>query len=288
MREGSAVADFLNPDRIVIGARSQHAAEKFAHLFEHQRKPVHIVGFVDAELIKCYSNAFLAMKISFANEVANMCDTFDADALHVLHGVGADDRIGSRYLAPGIGWGGPCFEKDVKSLIHMAGTVDTGSNMLQATLDVNRSQQSRVVDILEEELGNLDGKQIGVWGLAFKGGTSDVRDSLAIRVVERLQNKGAKVVAYDPAVLAPNAEIPCDLVYSPLDAANGEALVVLTDWAMFRDVDIWSVAKRLKRKLVVDGRNALDADNVASAGLTYRGIGRRRLPSEAGSLANVV
>jgi len=288
LREGSAVEDFLNPDRIIIGADSAHAADRFARLFDSLRKPVSITSFVNAELIKGFSNAFLALKISFANEVANMCDAVDGDALEVLSGVGQDKRIGAAYLRPGIGFGGPCFEKDVKSLVHTGALVDSNPLLLKAVLDVNGAQPTRIEAVLEAELGDLRGLHVGVWGLAFKSGTSDVRDSLAIRVVENLVARGARVVAYDPAVSGPSDAIPCEVVTSPLEAATADVLVVLTDWPSFRDVDAWAIAKRVRRNLVVDGRNVLDPDSIAAAGLTYRGIGRRRLPEDVVSLAQVV
>jgi UDPglucose 6-dehydrogenase len=276
LREGSAVADFLDPDRIVVGARSEAIARGYAELLGSLQKPVHPTSYRNAELIKGFSNAFLALKISFANEVANVCDALDADALAVLRGVGADRRIGGAFLAPGIGFGGPCFEKDVKSLHHTAGRLATSNELLGATLRVNAAQTKRVVDVLEAELGGLAGTHIGIWGLAFKAGTDDVRDSLALRIVDDLIGRGAALMAYDPAINAPHADVHCDVATSALGAIEGaDALLVLTDWPEFATISPWSVAAKLRRGVVVDGRNVLDPEAYAGAGLRYRGIGRR-------------
>ena len=278
LREGSAVPDFLDPDRIVVGASSPAEARPYAQLFAHLGKPLVVTSYRNAELIKQCSNAFLAVKITFANEVANFCDAADADALAVLQGVGADRRIGGAFFGPGIGFGGPCFEKDLSSLRHQASVLGTPFDLVGATLRVNERQPMRVVDMLEEEIGSLARTHLGVWGLAFKGGTDDVRDSLALRVIDELVARGAHVTAYDPAVSGMSPRAGCSLVRSPLEAANCDALVVLTDWPQFRDVDPYAVARLVRRGVVVDGRNVLDAAAFASAGVRYRGIGRRALP----------
>ena len=200
LREGSALNDFLNPDRVVVGGNPIEATHRFLELFAHLGKPLVPTSPREAELIKGFSNAFLALKISFANEVANLCDAVDADALAVLGGIGNDTRIGTQFLQPGIGYGGPCFDKDVRSMHHVAGKHDSSRELLAATLRVNEYQPRRVVDVLEEELGRLDGLSIGVWGLTFKAGTDDVRDSLAIKIVDDLVARGAHVRAFDPAV----------------------------------------------------------------------------------------
>lgn len=277
LREGCAVPDFLNPDRIVVGAESRSAAERYGDLFAHLSRPILTMSLRNAELAKGMSNAFLAMKISFANQVANLCDELDADALDVLEAVGHDRRIGRMFLQPGIGFGGPCFEKDLKSLIHLSKNANADYDLLHATLGVNDRQPSRVVDVLESEFGgSVSGARVGVWGLTFKAGTDDVRDSLAIRVVEILAGRGADIVAYDPSFRDPAHRLPCTLAPSALDAADADVLLVLTDWPQFRAVDPWAIAHRLRRPLVVDGRNVLDIDAVTAAGLVYRGIGRRR------------
>ncbi|MGZ3519169.1 MAG: UDP-glucose dehydrogenase family protein [Vulcanimicrobiaceae bacterium] len=274
LREGSAIHDFLHPDRIVVGANDHDAAIAYARLFEALKKPVVFTSLQDAELIKGFSNAFLATKISFANEVANFCAKTGANSDDVLRGMGYDSRIGEKFLAPGIGFGGPCFEKDVKSLHHVAGNYGAGRDILSAVLAVNKRQPRLIVELLERELGTLDGAAIGIWGLAFKAGTSDVRDSLALRIVEDIIERGASVRAYDPAVHALPTESQCVVVRSPLEAADADALLILTEWPVFASIDPATYAAKIRRRIVVDGRNLLDPERVAEAGLTYRGVGR--------------
>jgi UDPglucose 6-dehydrogenase len=273
LREGSAVHDFLNPDRIVVGSDAASAAVPYVRLFESLQKPVLFTSRSNAELIKCGSNAFLALKISFANEVANLCDALGATSEDVLRGIGYDRRIGSQFLSPGIGFGGPCFEKDVKSIEHVAGEYNMGRELFSATLRVNEAQQSRIVSLVEEEVGSLQGLTVGVWGLAFKAGTDDVRDSLALRIVAMLAERGATVVAYDPAVHVTTLPNGCRLAASALEAAHCDVLLVLTEWPEFYEHAPLSYASLISRRVVVDGRNILDAERVAAAGLTYRGVG---------------
>jgi UDPglucose 6-dehydrogenase len=273
LREGSAVYDFLNPDRIVVGSDSASAAVPYVRLFESLQKPVLFTSRSNAELIKCGSNAFLALKISFANEVANLCDAVGATSDDVLRGIGYDRRIGSQFLNPGIGFGGPCFEKDVKSIEHIAGEYNVGRELFSATLRVNESQQRRIVDLVTEEVGSLEGLTIGVWGLAFKAGTDDVRDSLAIRIVAMLAERGATIVAYDPAVHVTTLPKGSSLVPTAHEATDADVLLVLTEWPEFYNIPPHSYAARIRRGVVVDGRNVLDAERVAAAGLTYRGVG---------------
>jgi UDPglucose 6-dehydrogenase len=273
LREGSAVYDFLNPDRIVVGSDSASAAVPYVRLFESLQKPVVFTSRSNAELIKCGSNAFLALKISFANEVANLCDAVGATSDDVLRAIGYDRRIGSQFLNPGIGFGGPCFEKDVKSIQHIAGEYNVGRELFSATLRVNEAQQRRIVDLVVEEVGSLEGLTIGVWGLAFKAGTDDVRDSLALRIIAMLAERGAKVVAYDPAVHVTTLPNGCSLATSALEAADADALLVLTEWPEFYRISPLTYAPLIRRRVVIDGRNVLDAERVAVAGLTYRGVG---------------
>jgi len=274
LREGSAVYDFLHPDRIVVGCTSTAAAVPYVRLFESLQKPVVFTSRCNAEMIKCCSNAFLALKISFANEIANLCDAVGATSDDVLRGIGYDKRIGPEFLRPGIGFGGPCFEKDVKSIAHVAGTHSVGHELFAATLRVNEAQPMRVLRMLEDEVGDLAGLTVGVWGLAFKAGTEDVRDSLAVRVVEMLSARGAYTVAYDPAVRVAALPAGSRLVQSPLEAADADVLLVLTDWPEFAAVHPELYARSVRRGFVIDGRNVLDGARVASAGLKYRGIGR--------------
>ena len=281
LREGSALKDFLDPDRIIVGADPLEAARPFLALFERTGKPSIATSPREAELIKGFSNAYLALKISFANEVANLCDVLDADALRVLSGIGDDTRIGKLFLQPGIGYGGPCFDKDVRSMHHIAGEHDSSRELLAATLRVNDAQPRRVVGILEEELGSLEGLAIGIWGLTFKAGTDDVRDSLAIKIVEDLIARGARVRAFDPVVPQAHTMVRCEVSASALDVLDADALLLLTDWPMFREIPARTIADRLRRGVVVDGRNALDHHALAEVGIRYRGIGRRAMPPTA-------
>ncbi len=281
LREGSAVRDFLNPSRIVVGARKSSIGVPYVRLFEALQKPVIFTSLCNAELVKCCSNAFLAMKVTYANEVANLCDALGANSDDVLRGIGYDPRIGPDFLRPGIGFGGPCFEKDVKSIRHVATKLDSSRELFSATLRANELQPMRVVEALAQEIGNLDGTMIGVWGLAFKAGTDDIRSSLALRIVEELALRGATVTAYDPAVHLAPLPPGSRLVRSAIEAADADALVVLTDWPEFALIDPLLFAHSLRRRTVIDGCNVLDPRRVASAGLVYRGIGRTAMPAHA-------
>ncbi|MGD0050582.1 MAG: UDP-glucose/GDP-mannose dehydrogenase family protein [Vulcanimicrobiaceae bacterium] len=276
LREGHALDDFLNPDRIVIGAGHPEDASDYAALFAEIERPVVVTSYRNAELIKVSSNAFLAMKVTFANEVANLCDRLDADALDVLAGVGSDRRIGAAFLAPGIGFGGPCFEKDLKSLRSQAHALHVHGELVEATLRANDRQPLRVVEALARELGTLRDTVVAVWGLAFKAGTDDLRDSLAIRVVDELHRRGARVVAHDPAIAGAHPMVKCemrDTAEETLDQAD--ALLVLTEWPAFAAVPPAIIAGALRRGVVVDGRNVLDGAGLAACGIRYQGIGRR-------------
>lgn len=281
LREGNALADFLNPDRIVVGAYSERTAETYLTLFASLAKPAIITSLRNAELIKGSSNAFLAMKISFANQIANLCDGVGADALEVLRGIGADSRIGPRFLEPGIGFGGPCFEKDVKSLLHVSAQHGTGGQLFAATLQVNEAQPLRIIEMLEAEAGVLRRLHVGVWGLAFKAGTDDTRDSIAMRIVEELIRRGATVTAYDPEVEASAFPTNCNRASSALMAADCDALLILTEWPEFKDIDLASVVPRIRKSVIIDGRNILDPIAIERFRINYRGIGRRVLNTAA-------
>jgi UDPglucose 6-dehydrogenase len=282
LREGSAVRDFLNPDRIVVGAPNAAAAVPYAKLLEKLQRPVVFTSRSNAEMIKCCSNAFLALKISFANEVANLCDAIGSTSDDVLRGIGYDRRIGSDFLQPGIGFGGPCLEKDTKSMQYVATQAGAGHELFSATLRVNVEQPRRIVEALEDELGTLHGTTIGIWGLTFKAHTDDMRDSLALRIVNEIARRGATTIAYDPAIHMAPLPLGTRFATSALEAANADALVVLTDWPQFAKIDPVLYADTLRRRFVLDGRNALDAQRVISAGLRYRGIGRS-YPANAAS-----
>lgn len=275
LREGSAVPDFLSPDRIVVGAASTAHAVPYLALFESLAKPIMITTRSNAELIKGCSNAFLALKISFANEVANLCGAVGGDSSDVLRGIGYDARIGPRFLQPGIGFGGPCFEKDVKSIASVARREGSGDLLFSATLRVNDEQPLRLIAQLEEEFdGSLVGAHIGVWGLTFKSGTDDLRDSVAMRIVTELAERGARVSAFDPSVTVAHLPLGVELAPNAHAAADADVLLLLTDWPEFALIPPSSYAARLRRQLVLDGRNSLDGDRILRAGLRYSGVGR--------------
>jgi UDPglucose 6-dehydrogenase len=277
LREGQAVYDFLQPDRIVIGADSEADANEVADLYG-DLGPLLMTDVRTAELIKYVANSFLATRISFANEVANLSDALGVDVDEVLRGAGMDRRIGTRYFAPGLGYGGSCLPKDVASLRHIAHTNSVAMPVLDAVDEANRARPAEVVRRLRAELGELRGKQLGVWGVTFKGGTEDTRSSPAVAVISALLNEGASVRAFDPAA---SAQVPADvaptLVDDALEAArDADALVVLTDWPDFKDVPLDLVTQAMCGRLVLDGRNVLDPGAVSAEGLTYVGMGRRR------------
>jgi UDPglucose 6-dehydrogenase len=273
LREGSAVFDFLNPDRVVLGGSDYRALAQYAAIFESLDTKLVLTSRTNAELIKGCSNAFLAMKISYANEVANLCEQVGAEADEVLRGMGYDRRIGSDFLQPGIGFGGPCFEKDVKSLAFVSANAGTEHELVSAVLRVNHRQPRKVVDMLVEELGTLDGVEIGVWGLAFKAGTDDVRDSLALRILSDLVDRGANVRAFDPAISLAALPSGCALASDAFEAAECDALLVLTEWPVFNRIDPAEIALRVRSRVVIDGRNCLDPHRMVAAGIRYRGVG---------------
>jgi UDPglucose 6-dehydrogenase len=290
LREGTAIVDFLDPDpdRIVVGGESIEAMDRYVELFASLEKPVLRTTHCNAELIKCCSNAFLALKISFANEVANLCDAVGGTSDNVLHGIGYDRRIGKEFLQPGIGFDGPCFEKDVKSMHHTSEKYGTNSQLFSATLRVNERQPMLIVEKLESALGTLEGLTIGIWGLTFKAGTSDTRDSLAMRIVEALAERGATTLIYDPAIHVAPLPARSHLVRSALHAANCDALAVLTDWPEFKTIDSFEIANRVRGKVIIDGRNILDGAALAELGIDYRGVGRPLHSKPSAALAQAI
>jgi UDPglucose 6-dehydrogenase len=289
VREGSTLADFLHPDRIVVGSESAAAAVHFVKLFESLQKPVIFTTRASAELIECGSNAFLALKNSFANEIASLCDALSgATSDDVLRGIGYDSRIGSPFLSPGFGFSDRRLESDVKSIEHVAAQHNRGRELLSATLRVNAAQPARMVELVESAAGFLDGLTIGVWGLAGRPGADDARDSLAMRIVDLLADRGAVVVAYDPVVHVTTLPRGARLVPTPLEAADADVLLVLTDSNEFQLIPPHTYAALVRRRIVIDARNALDADRVACAGLTYRGVGRSVSSTAAFPLASAL
>ncbi|MET0206018.1 MAG: UDP-glucose/GDP-mannose dehydrogenase family protein, partial [Thermoleophilaceae bacterium] len=280
LKEGTAVDDFLRPDRVVIGADegSEAYAERVAALYaELNGEPVR-TDVASAEMIKLASNAFLATKISFINEIANVSEELGADVTEVARGMGLDDRIGPKFLRAGIGWGGSCFGKDVLSLRQMAANTGYHFQLLTAVTEVNDLQKRRTVGKLQKHLGSLVGKQIAMLGIAFKPDTDDIRDATSLVLGARLNAEGARVRAYDPVAAERAREIlvGTELSDSALEAIDGaDAVVLVTEWPEFRELD-WAgeVKRRLNTPVVIDGRNFLDREALIAAGFTYEGIGR--------------
>jgi UDPglucose 6-dehydrogenase len=276
LRAGTAVADFLAPDRILAGSADLHAAAAYAALYEPLGTPVMLTSCRNAELIKAASNAFLAMKSTFANEVANLCEIIGADADDVLRGIGYDHRIGATMLVPGIGFGDSRIEHDLESLCWIGERNATPFRLAEATLRANREQRKRIVEIVVSEIGRLDGSKIGVWGLASEPGTNDVRGSLAPRVIDDLTQLGAAVTAFDPAVPDVRLAAGANVVSDALEALSGaDALLVLTGWPEFARIAPEAIAGALGGRVVIDARNLLDPERISSAGLRYRGLGRQ-------------
>jgi UDPglucose 6-dehydrogenase len=292
LREGNAVYDTFNPDRIVLGSNSDRALNIMRELYTDitNRKfatdspvssapvPVVVTDLNSAEMIKYAANAFLAVKISFINEVANVCDRVGADVIEVSRGIGLDSRIGAKFLQAGIGWGGSCFGKDVSALIHTASDYGYTAELLKACVQVNQNQRGLVVEKLQQALKILKGKTIGLLGLAFKPDTDDMRDAPALTLIEQLSRLGAKVKAYDPIVSQSGIRDALSNVIVETDAerlADGcDALVLVTDWAQFRELDYAKMAKLMTNAVMVDARNFFDRSAIEMAGFKYLGMGR--------------
>ena len=278
LREGSALLDFMNPDRIVLGSLDRDAADRVAQLHLPLRAPIIVTDLRTAEMIKYASNAFLATKISFINEIANICEALGADVKEVAVGMGADKRIGPHFLDAGVGFGGSCFPKDVRALRHMATVQGKHPQLLQAVLDINTFQRKQVVIKLRELLGdNLEGKVIGLLGLAFKPNTDDMREAPSITVAEMLREAGAIVKGYDPVSMdvAKNVMHGIEFCDNPYDVASGaDALVIVTDWNEFKHLDMIRVKELMREPIIIDGRNIYDPELMNEMGFTYRGFGR--------------
>ncbi|HEY1651013.1 MAG TPA: UDP-glucose/GDP-mannose dehydrogenase family protein [Acidimicrobiales bacterium] len=281
LREGTAVRDSLNPDRIVVGAEDPHAAAKVGELFASTGAPLIVTDATTSETIKYASNAFLATKLSFVNALAGLCEEVGADARDVLLGLGYDKRIGFEFLRPGPGWGGSCLPKDTRALLHIAGQAGYDFSLLAGAIASNDEQLDRVVSKVETACGGAAaGATVAVWGLTFKANTDDRRDSPSLQISHRLAGLGATVQAFDPTVDAA-ADNPDDLRgfalrADPYDAATGaQVLVVLTEWDEFRWLDFSRVLSLMARPYIVDARNLLDPAAVRRMGFTYTGIGRQ-------------
>jgi UDPglucose 6-dehydrogenase len=277
LREGSAVQDALAPDRIVIGAPSKHVAMKLLELYATLGRPMLITDVHSAEMIKYASNAFLATKISFINAISNICEACGANVDDVARGMGFDPRIAADFLSAGLGFGGSCFPKDVESLVHTAAQFGTNFHLLKTVLDINRDRVEHFVDIISRGLGDLDGKTIGVLGLAFKPNTDDMREAKSIEIIRKLLNAGAHIKAYDPAAMENAKRLFPDLVYCQSayqTAEEADALVIVTEWREFKLLDMEKLRKLMKRPLIFDGRNIYHVERMVTVGFDYFSIGR--------------
>ncbi len=278
LREGTAIDDFLTPDRVVVGCDDLAAAEQVAALYAPIGATTLITGPETSETIKYAANAFLATKLSFVNAIATLCELVGADMSDVAKGMGADRRIGPEFLKPGPGWGGSCFPKDSRALVHIAETAGFSFDLLREVIVSNDRQFDRTADKVEAAAGgSLDGVIVAVWGLTFKAGTDDLRDSPSLAIVERLLARGAVIRAYDPTVDQPRPGVPAgiELCTSSIEACRGAAvLAVLTEWATFTKVRPDDVAAVMTGREIVDGRNLLDRQLWSHAGFRHVGIGR--------------
>jgi UDPglucose 6-dehydrogenase len=277
LKEGSALEDFLAPDRVVIGDDGNWAGDAVASLYEPLDSTVVRTDVASAEMVKLAANAFLATKISFINEIANVCEETGADVSEVARGMGLDQRIGPHFLRPGIGFGGSCFPKDVSALKQLAGNSGYHFQLLTAVIEVNELQKRRVIAKLQKHLGSLVGKRITLLGLAFKANTDDMREASSLVLAARLNADGAHVRAYDPVAEDEARKLMSGVEFadSALEAVDGvDACIVVTEWPEFAQLDWAEVAERMTGRLLVDGRNFVDADAVRAAGFIYEGIGR--------------
>jgi UDPglucose 6-dehydrogenase len=308
LREGTAVTDFLFPDRIVVGADNERCAAVLRAIYAplvdgsyYERgdavprpdrakipPPLIITSTKSAELIKHASNAFLAMKISFINAVASVCESVGADVQQICQGIGSDSRIGPRFLNPGIGYGGSCFPKDLKAFREVARECGYDFRLLDDVMYINEEQRRRFLRKVHSALWTLRGKRLAVLGLAFKGGTDDVRESPAIMLVQELLQEGCRISAYDPAARERAREAlsnKVEFAENPYDAANGaDALLILTEWEEFATLDLERIQKALKYPIVIDGRNLYDPEVMAALGFTYHSVGRPAITPEGRSV----
>jgi len=277
LREGSAVGDLFQPDRVVIGAQRRKAAEKVAEIYKSLRCQVLIMDPESAEMVKYASNAFLATKISYINEVSNLCEKVGADIQHVVKGMSLDHRIGGQFFNAGLGFGGSCFPKDVAALAHISKLRGAPSRILPDVLDINRGQRDLYFKKVTQLVGPLKGKTLAVWGLAFKPNTDDMREAPSLDIVPRLVKAGAKVRAYDPEATETAGKLLKGITYckNAYEAAKGaDAILLLTEWNEFKDADFEKLKKLVKSCVMVDGRNVYDPQEMAARGFKYEGMGR--------------
>lgn len=281
LKEGAAIDDFLKPDRIVVGTESEKAAETMNKLYKPfllNGHPIYFMDIPSAEMTKYAANAMLATKISFMNDVANLCDIMGADVNMVRKGIGSDARIGTKFIYPGIGYGGSCFPKDVKALIKTAAENGYTMRILNAVEDVNEAQKSVMFDKITKHFGgNLKGKKFGMWGLSFKPKTDDMREAPSLVLIEKIKNAGGEIIAYDPVAAEEAHKIVKDTIAYASDEYNAiegvDALILVTEWPEFRSPDFDILTQKMKQKIIFDGRNIFDAKELRKLGFTYYGIG---------------
>ena len=282
LREGAAVEDFMRPNRVVIGTESIQAKAIMKDLYSPlylMETPMVFTDIETAELIKYATNAFLATKITFINEIANLCESVGADVHHVAKGLGLDQRIGRKFLHPGPGFGGSCLPKDVAALLATAREHNCNLKVVSAAVEANDAQKFRMVEKIKNALGRLDGKTIGILGLSFKPNTDDMREAQSITIIQGLQKEGARIKAFDPAAMvnAKSVLSEIDFCNGPYEVAEGsDALVFLTEWNQFRKLDMTKIKDALKHPIIIDLRNIYEPDVMEDMGFTYIGVGRRR------------
>lgn len=277
LREGSAISDALNPDRIVIGAPSKNVAMKLIELYATLGAPMYITDVVSAELIKYASNSFLATKISFINAIADICELAGANITDVARGLGADKRIGRDFLNAGLGYGGSCFPKDISSLEHTARKLGYDFGLLRSVMYINDARAHRLVAKIESHFKNLDGLCFAVLGLSFKANTDDLRDAKSLEILEMLTGKGANVRAYDPVTMEKAKVLFPDVIYAdnPYEAAeDADAIILVTEWREFLSLDMERLKKVMKSPVIYDGRNIFDMEKLKGLGFEYHGMGR--------------
>jgi UDPglucose 6-dehydrogenase len=282
LREGAAIADFKHPDRIVVGADDQRAQDVLKEIYRPlflNRAPILFTGRRTAELTKYAANAFLAVKISFINEIADLCEAVDADVQDVARGIGLDNRIGPKFLHAGPGYGGSCFPKDTLALLQTADKFGVDQRIVRTTVKVNDDRKAAMVERVERAVGELRGKRVAVLGLAFKPNTDDMREAPSIPLINALVERGAEVSAFDPVAREQAEKIFTGIEFAPdayAAAANADALVIVTEWDEFRALDLEKIAASLRGNVLVDLRNVYDRDEAIEAGLDYYGVGRGR------------
>ena len=285
LREGFAVDDFMKPDRVVIGTKSEKARKIISELyapFVRQGNPIYYMDERSAELTKYAANAFLAMKITFMNEIANLCELVEANVDSVRIGIGSDERIGKRFLFAGIGYGGSCFPKDVQALLHTSELNDYNFSILKSVIEVNEKQKTKIVEKIRKYFGNnLNGKKAALWGLAFKPDTDDIREAPALYIIEALLKEGVSISAYDPeAINNVKSQLGDKIKYGKDEydvLTDADFLIIATEWRVFRTPDFNRITSLMKNKLIFDGRNVFDLNQMKDLGYTYYSIGRNKI-----------